>query len=256
MLTECSRISYYILSSFIGKVDGGARGKLFDVKDANINALDKVKGDNVLFSVSNSECSWHTDGASIDRVYDIVGLMCIFPASEGGEFFVSNACNAHSELQKKIPEFIRWEYERPLPRDILENGKGKGVRNIASLLSRSRDILAMRIRYNAYPIYTIDGDRMRFRYMRHWIETGHEKTNWRVPTFLKIAMDLLDDQLDEECCFNQRLNSGEIMFGNNSLLAHARSSFKDNEKDAPRRHLLRAWIQVQKMRLMRRASLL
>ena len=248
MLTECSRISYYILSSFLGKVDGGARGRLFDVKNANINALDKLKGDNVLFSVSDSECSWHTDGASIDRVYDIVGLMCIFPASEGGEFSVSNACNAYEELSKKMPNFINYELQRPVPRDILENGKGKGVHDIASALSRSRDVLAMRIRYNSYPIYNVDSDRIRFRYMRHWIETGHEKTKWRVPTLLRISMDLLDDQLNEECCFNQRLNSGEIIFANNSILAHARSSFKDNEKDGPARHLLRAWIQVQKMR--------
>ncbi len=248
MLTECSRISYYILCSFIGKIDEASRGRLFDVKDAHLDALDKVKGDNVLFSVSNTECSWHTDGASIDRVYDIVGLMCIFPASEGGEFHVSNSCNVYDELQKNIPGFIRYELERPLPRDILENGKGKGVNDIASALSRSKDILAMRIRYNAYPIYVGNGDRMRFRYMRHWIETGHEKTSWKVPTLLKIAMDLLDDKLDEECCFRRRLKSGEIMFGNNSIMAHARNSFKDNGKDVAR-HLLRAWIQVQKLHL-------
>ena len=241
-----SKVFFISPVSFLGKVDEGARGRIFDVKNTNLNALDKINGDNVLFSVSDTECSWHTDGASIDRVYDIVGLMCIFPASEGGEFFVSNACNAYDELGLKIPDFIGYELKRPLPRDVLENGKGNGVNDISSVMSRSKDILSTRIRYNSYPIYDIDGDRIRFRYMRHWIETGHHKTNWRIPTLLKIALDLLDDQLDEECCFSQRINTGQIFFGNNSILAHARSSFKDNN-DSYHRHFLRAWIQVQKM---------
>ena len=86
---------------------------------ANIDAMSK-KADNVLFSVSDSEgeliknyypafyehapetnffllitslvAGWHTDGASKDRVYDVVSLLCISPAAKGGEFRVSNAC--------------------------------------------------------------------------------------------------------------------------------------------------------------------
>ena len=172
-----------------------------------------------------------------------------------------------------------------IPRDILENGDGKGTVGAASKLSRADGILAMRIRYNSYPIYQVEGDCMRqvtcnrspplfvfclvhfiffragystilysffcsavilrFRYMRHWIETGHEKTFWKVPTLLKIAMDVLDDHLDDICCFHQALERGDIVFANNAMIAHARDQFK-NDPDAPPRHKVRAWIQVQK----------
>lgn len=81
--------------------------------------------------------------------------------------------------------------------------------------------------------------------MRHWIETGHEKTYWKVPTLLKIAMDVLDDHLDDNCCFHQALERGDIIFSNNAMLAHARDQFK-NDPDAPPRHKVRAWIQLQK----------
>ena len=81
--------------------------------------------------------------------------------------------------------------------------------------------------------------------MRHWIETGHEKTFWKVPTLLKIAMDVLDDHLDDNCCFHQALERGDIIFSNNAMIAHARDQFK-NDPNAPPRHKVRAWIQVQK----------
>jgi len=88
-----------------------------------------------------------------------------------------------------------------------------------------------------------------FRYMRHWIETGHEKTFWKVPTLLKIAMDVLDDHLDDACCFHQALERGDMIFANNAIIAHARDQFK-NDPDAPPRHKVRAWIQVQKAAIL------
>lgn len=243
MMTHCSRIASFIVSSFIGIVDGSARGKIFDVKNAKLNAM---KADNVLFSVSDSECSWHTDGASKDRFYDAVALMCISPASEGGAFHITNACNAYDAVEMRLPKFLMYELTRPLPRDVLENGKGKGTLGLYDELSRSKEVLAMRIRYNSYPIYTINRNRMRFRYMRHWIETGHEKTCWKIPTLLKIAMDILDDELDNYRSFSKALERGDIIYGNNAVLAHSRDSFKDNDPHLPPRHLLRVWIQFPK----------
>ena len=52
--TKCSKIAYYLISQHIGTVDATARGRLFDVKSAKLDAMSK-KADNVLFSVSDSE---------------------------------------------------------------------------------------------------------------------------------------------------------------------------------------------------------
>ena len=182
-------------------------------------------------------------------MYDIVSLLCISAAAEGGKFRISNACDVFDKIQHVLPKFILYELTRPIPRDVLENGSGKGTVGAANTMSRESAPLALRIRYNSYPIYVVQGDRMRFRYMRHWIETGHEKTNWKVPTLLKIAMDILDDKLDEECCFHQALERGDMIFANNAMIAHARDQFK-NAPDQPPRHKVRAWIQVQKANLL------
>ncbi len=53
-LEACAKFAYYLICNHVGSVDGEARGKLFDVKDHNLNAMDS-KNDNVLFSASNCE---------------------------------------------------------------------------------------------------------------------------------------------------------------------------------------------------------
>ena len=65
-----SKLAYYIFCSCIGPVDDQARGALFDVKNAGMTP----DQDNVLFSVSNVEASWHSDGASVDRVKYILHM--------------------------------------------------------------------------------------------------------------------------------------------------------------------------------------
>ena len=240
-IVACSKLAYYIICCHIGTVDGSVRGKLFDVQDKNIDAMDG-KNDNVLFSVSNCEASWHTDGASKDKVYDCVGLLCINPSRVGGKSKVSNACNSFDSIESVFPKFMMHELTRPIPRDVLEKGKGRGNDNVGTQLSRTESMLHLRISYNSYPIYVVKEGRMRFRYMRHWIETAHKKVYWRLPTLLRIAMDVLDDTLTEGCCFDERLTRGDILICNNSCVAHARDAFKDVSGQS-KRHLVRAWMQ-------------
>ena len=47
--------------------------------------------------------------------------------------------------------------------------------------------------------------RMRFRYMRFWVESGHQKAGLRVSPMLRMAMDFLDKELDQ-CGFKVRLD--------------------------------------------------
>jgi len=246
-VVACSKLAYYLLCNHIGAVDGSARGKLFDVKNTNINAMGSK--DNVLFSVSDCEANWHTDGASKDKVYDCVGLLCINQASVGGKSKLSNACNAYDKMQSFLPKLMLHELTRPVPRDILENGRGRGNENVGTELSRTESILQLRISYNSYPIYDVSEEgRMRFRYMRHWIETAHQKVNWKLPTMLRIAMDVLDDTLTEGSCFHERLDRGDILICNNGIVSHGRDAFEDVPGVAPR-HLVRAWMQCQKVDL-------
>ena len=181
------------------------------------------------------------------KVYEIVGLQCINPSFSGGEFRISNAVNAWEKLKLHLPEFLRYELLRAIPRDVLESGKGRGVdEGIISKLSRADNLLALRVRRNSYPIFVEDEDKMQFRYMRYWIESGHQKAGVQISPLLSIAMDFLDQELDKGCIFEQNMQRGDMGFTNNVLVAHARNSFKsDPTGETPPRHKVRAWIQVQ-----------
>lgn len=134
---------------------------------------------------------------------------------------------------------------------MLENGKGNKTRlTIGDMLSRSDSIMPLRISYNSYPIFDVRQGRIRFRYMRHWIETAHKKMRWGVPTLLRIAMDVLDDTLDKGCCFRKCLERGDILMCNNAIVAHGRDSFQDIPGE-PHRHLVRAWMQIQTVDLLK-----
>ena len=74
--------------------------------------------------VSREEAPWHTDGASVNKTYDAVGLLCISPAVEGGSLRLSNAAAALEKLKANLPKFLLYELFRDVPRDVLENGKG------------------------------------------------------------------------------------------------------------------------------------
>jgi len=249
LLEDTAKFLYYMICRLIGTVEEGSRGRLFDVKSSGLSH----KADNVLFSVTDGEASWHTDGTSRDKVFDVVGLLCIRPAAKGGEFAVANACNAFCGLDTHMPRFIMYELMRPLPRDVIEKGKGKGstAEDFVSNLARSKEMLQLRILRNAFPIFEVAKDdygnlevdrRMRFRYMRFWVESGHKKAGLRVSPMLRLAMDFLDRELEQFCCFKAPLEAGDIIMCNNHLIAHARESFKDGARP---RHKVRAWIQIQ-----------
>jgi SAM-dependent methyltransferase/pyrroloquinoline quinone (PQQ) biosynthesis protein C len=237
---QATKLAFYILSSLVGKIDDSARGRLFDVQDSKL----RFSSDNVLFSVGNSEATWHTDGASVSKAYDAVSLLCLQPASSGGEIRISNAVNAFESLQARLPKFLMFELLRSVPRDILENGDGKGQGgDILLNFCRSPNLLKYRVRNNAFPIYVDGGSSMRFRYMRYWIETGHSKAGLPMSPLLSVAMDLLDAALDESKLWDDRMQPGDAIYCNNLLTAHARNGFLNEPGDAPR-HKVRTWLKL------------
>ena len=156
LLEETAKMLYYMLCRSIGTIEEGSRGRLFDVKNSGLSH----EADNVLFSVTDSEAPWHTDGTSRDRVFDVTGLMCLQPGKTGGEYAITNACNAYASLVARMPRFLLFELMRPLPRELVEKGKGKGSspEDYVSNVARSAEMLQLRILRNSFPIFELAGD--------------------------------------------------------------------------------------------------
>lgn len=77
----------------------------------------------------------------------VTGLMCLQPGKTGGEYSIANACNAYASLVARLPRSFLFELMRPLPREIVEKGKGKGSApdDYVSNIARSAEMLQLRI---------------------------------------------------------------------------------------------------------------
>src|SRR5207244_3760687 len=108
------------------------------------------------FSVTNAESSYHTDSSFMDTVTDYVGLLCLNPAKAGGLSQMVSGYAVREELQARHP--AAWaELTRPFHVD-----RRGGVRPGEEPTAR-------------FPIFAETAGGLMIRYLRFWIEAGHEK---------------------------------------------------------------------------------
>ena len=241
---EVAKLLYYIISINIGLVSD-RRGRLYDVRDRGLNVAD----DNVLFSATKEASGWHSDSTDKDFNPDIVGLLCLQDGDgEGGVLQNVNALNVYYRLKQILPQSIFDELEKPVLRDLIEKGLGADSGDTWEQLRRSSDIgaQAYRLRKNTFPIFGRDRYTNQFscRYMRYWIDSGHKKSKSAMSPLLKIAMNALEDVLDnDETIYRieRKLHPGEIIYTNNHICLHNRTAYEERAGQ-PRRHMVRTWI--------------
>ncbi|KAK0720241.1 hypothetical protein B0H67DRAFT_487172 [Lasiosphaeris hirsuta] len=161
---------------------------------------------------------------------DIVGLLCVHRAAEGGESDIVSIHNVWNTLQREHPDVAEllatpiWYFDRKgevsdgqepwlrQPVFYLENG-GKG-----------------RVYCKWDPYYV--------RSLTRFSDQG------LVPALSEPqlhAMKVLEDTCNR-LALHMVLEVGDIQFLSNAHLLHARTEYKDYPAPAPRRHLLRLWL--------------
>jgi alpha-ketoglutarate-dependent taurine dioxygenase len=97
-----------------------------------------------------------------------------------------------------------------------------------------------RVAENGFPVFRWNG-RLVMRYMRYWIERGHERAGLPLAAADHAAFDALEDELgDPDNVLSFRMSPGDLLFIDNTLVAHDRDAYQDDEA-AP--HLmLRMWL--------------
>jgi|GEM_PF-217417 len=238
-----AKLLYYMMSAQIGLVSE-RRGRLFDVRDRGLNVSD----DNVLFSVTKEASGWHTDSSDKDFNPDIVGLLCLQDGEQGGVLQNINALNIYYRLKQILPQPIFEELEQPIIRDLIETGLGKDSGDTWEQLRRSSSLSVQNYRVinNRFPIFSRDPYSNEFtcRYMRFWIESGHKMANIPLSPLLKIAMNALDEVMDNDPTIyriERKLSPGEIIYTNNHICLHNRTAYEE-KIGQPRRHMVRVWI--------------
>lgn len=200
-------------------------GRIYEIRDKGKD----YKEEAVPVSMTGSSTSFHTDSSARDTLPDFVGLLCEEPSLTGGESLVSNALRAHQVLQREDPQALELLYSS-FVRDVVTPGVAKTRANLLR---------------NRFPIFApcARKEKIVFRYMRYWIQKGHDKAGEPLSDRHVQAFDLLDEILaSEDQAVSFQLAKGDILWVNNRTLAHNRTEYKDTPGNI--RRLQRMWIRL------------
>jgi len=215
---------YYAISLGLGKLNN-RYGELFEVKDRNLDYNKEA----IPVSKTNASTGFHTDSTSAQYSPDIVGLLCLQPGKTGGESIISNAANLYQWLETIHPDFIESLCQNII-RDVITPGSKTDIETIKS---------------NSFPIFSDQTGVFKFRYMRYWILSGHERCNMEISENLISAMDAIDDFFHhKENQLTYFMKRGDILFINNNFICHSRTEYTDYEEVSKKRTLVRAWINI------------
>lgn len=212
--------AYWALGQLLGtpctqNVEGDL---LYDVRDSGRS----VEG-GARFSVTNAESTFHTDNAFNDDLPDLVGLLCLRTATQGGRSQLVSACALYNEL-----------LDAGLTTDDLHKSywfdrrrqEGPGERPIAArqLFVRNETELVM-------------------RYMAYYIEVGQQRAEEALSPSQQSVLDTIESILSRpDMRIEFDLHRGQMMFTNNRWILHNRTAFTDRPDPDDRRHYVRLWL--------------
>ena len=199
-------------------------GRLYDVVDRG----DSYQKNAIPVSQTRESTGMHTDSSRLDNVPDYVGLLCQRPARQGGGSRISSAAQAHESLRRLDSASLECLY-RDYVRDVVTPGADRNPEKILE---------------NRFPIFQ-NQDGLTLRYMRYWIETGHEITGVPILEEERMAMDALDRELAREGhMFRFELSAGDMLWVANRKVAHDRDAYTEDPTHP--RWLLRQWVRRAK----------
>jgi alpha-ketoglutarate-dependent taurine dioxygenase len=214
-------VGYWLFGQLLGRpVEQNVQGTLlYDVRDTGQELSAGAR-----FSVTRYESSFHTDNSFGEGVADYVGLLCLQGAKSGGLSQVVSGFAVRDGLLARHRD--AWEV---LHRPFHVDRRG-GVRPGEEPTAR-------------VPVFAGEGPDLLVRYLRYWIEIGHEKAGVPLTAGQIAALDTLDCvAADPGLRAEFTLQPGEMLFVNNRWILHNRTAFEDHPEPERRRHYLRLWL--------------
>lgn len=207
----------------IGSHLGSARSQnaaghiLGHVRDIGANSTDP----NARIYQTSERQTFHTDSA------DVVGLLCIREAQEGGKSMLVSAESIYNRMNALRPDLTVLLFD-PIATDrrgeIPEGGKP----------------------YMEIPPLCWHDGRLTVFYQRQYIDSAQRFEGAMPLTDAHIeALDLFDELANNpELCFGMQLQAGDMQFVYNHAQLHDRTGFVDWPEPAQRRHLFRLWLSL------------
>lgn len=168
--------------------------------------------------------SYHTDSPQWKEVPDYVGLFCIKPAKKGGISKFLSVYSIHNKLLKEQKDLLEILYDK------FHFDKRGEYKNGESPTTFEQ-------------IFEYKNGKLNFRYLRDYIDGGHNIQNKSLSNLQKASLDYLDKKLqDDDITLSYELKEGDMIFFNNHRIVHGRTSFEDYNEDSLKRFLIRVWI--------------
>ncbi|KIN04740.1 hypothetical protein OIDMADRAFT_192060 [Oidiodendron maius Zn] len=218
-----SAVAYMGLGTHLGYfVSQNGRGHVLGhVKDLGEDAkqIDKVR-----IYRTNARQFFHSDDS------DIVGLLCIARALEGGESDLVSSHHVWNTLQKERPDVAEtltkpiWYFDRKGEVSVGEEGY---------------------IRTSVFYLETGENGRVYSKWDPYYIKSLDRFINAGVIPALSPEQIEATKVLEETCNrlkLHMILEVGDIQFLSNEHVLHARTAYTDHAPPAPRRHLMRLWL--------------
>lgn len=209
---------YYGLGLHMGTpVRQNPRG---DLLGAVMNVGDVTKKTTRVYE-TNLYLPYHSDPS------DVVGLLCVRKAMHGGLSSLVSVAAIHNEILRRHPELIGLYY-RPM---YFEH------------LCEPRPSLS--------PIFSYHQGKLSCRYLRQYLELGHEVMQQPLSRVEIAALDLFDEVMhDPTIRLDMMLEPGDIQFANNYAVLHSRTAFEDDPDLSRRRKMIRLWLKMGNARAL------
>ena len=185
------------------------------VRNVGLDAADP----DVRIYQTNQRQTFHTDSS------DVVGLLCLSEAAEGGISMLVSAASIYNEMLDRDEQLAHTLFE-PVATD------------------RRGEVPPGEDPFFVIPVLSWFDDALTVIYQRQYIDSAarfHDAP--RLSARHRAALDLFDEIANDPAMhLSMRLRPGDMQFVHNHSLLHDRTAFVD-DPHAPR-HLLRLWISM------------
>ena len=168
--------------------------------------------------------SHHTDSPQWKDVPDYLGLFCVHNAKKGGTNLFLSAYTIHNRILKDRKDLLNILYEK-----FHFDKRGEFKEGESSTVFE--------------PIFKFKDGKLYFRYLRNYIDAGHDIQNQSLSESQKEALTYLDNfMLEEDMIMSYDLKPDDMVFSDNHWIVHGRTAFEDYDDPNLKRLMLRTWI--------------
>ena len=168
--------------------------------------------------------SHHTDSPQWEDVPDYLGLFCVHNAKKGGTNLFLSAYTIHNRILKNRKDLLNILYEK-----FHFDKRGEFKEGESSTVFE--------------PIFKFKDGKLYFRYLRNYIDAGHDIQNQPLSESQKEALTYLDNfMLEEDMIMSYDLKPDDMVFSDNHWIIHGRTAFEDYDDPNLKRLMLRTWI--------------